>query len=201
MAGFSSCYSLRQQVSRSTCFCRRKFFDRFQLALQLETEIVQSCLYHQWAMLTPRIVNELRFSARRVAANQLHWNLSPFDCRARNPGTIGEVAQAARNRTPAPAHARLRYSGFAAVRCLLVDHQIEGHVLREQLREFPEDVIARVDHLRRELHPEAAINTGSCQRGILDCLDQYATLLCPLLDALIEEMPRQAVHFADISTM
>src|SRR5256885_17060356 len=100
-------------------------------------------------MLTSRIVTELGLTARSVAANQLHGNLSSFDCRTRNPGTIGEIAQSTRYRTPAPTYARLRYSRFAAVRGLLVDHQIERHVLREQLREFPEDVITRVDHLRR----------------------------------------------------
>src|SRR3954447_22152827 len=100
-------------------------------------------------MFAPWIVNHLHLSARRITAYELHRNLGSLDGCARNSRTIGEVAQTAGYRPPAAANARLRHARLSAIRGLLIDDEVERHVLREQLGELPIHVIARIYHARR----------------------------------------------------
>ena len=84
---------------------------------------------------------------------------------------------------------------------MLVDHQLERHVLGEQLRELSINVITRVHHSGWQLHSKRAVDTCRGERRIFDCLHQYTAPLGPPLDALVEEMPRQTVYFADVTAM
>ena len=62
-------------------------------------------------------------------------------------------------------------AGFGEVRgkhCLLVDDEIEWHVLREQLGELAIDVIAGVHHSSRQLQAEAAVDARRRERGVFD---------------------------------
>src|SRR5437764_695213 len=77
-----------------------------------------------------RVVDQLRLAARGVAANELHRNLRPFDRCARNSGAICEIAEASGDCAPAAAYTRLGDAGFTPIHGLLVDYQVERHVLR-----------------------------------------------------------------------
>src|ERR1700694_3066758 len=190
-----------QQVSRFAGELWRKFFDCLDLALQLEAEVVERALERERTMFSPWVVNQLYLSARSVAANQLHRNLCSFNRRARDSRAVGEVSKISRDCPPASAYARFRDPRFCSIGCLLVDDEVERHVLREQLGELAIDVVSGVDHSRRKLHAEAAIYAGRCERGVFDRLHQDSTLLRPLLDALVEEMPRQPVHLSDVAAV
>src|SRR5688500_5797268 len=114
----------------------RKTVERFDLALQLKPEVFQLSLERERAVLPARIVNELGLRASRILSDQLDRDLCSFDCRAWNPGSISEIAQLAGDWSPRATYTRFGNAGLGSVRGPFVDHQVEGHELREQLREF-----------------------------------------------------------------
>ena len=58
-----------------------------------------------------------------------------------------------------------------------------------------------VRQLLRQRQLERAVDRGHAQRGVLDRLDQHAAPLGPLREALLEEVPRQAVHLAQVAVL
>src|SRR2546430_17398717 len=78
MPGLSASACLGQKVTRLRSVLGRKFFDRLQLAIELEAEVVQRLLQHQRSMFSARIVNQLRLAAGRVAAVPFHRYFGSF---------------------------------------------------------------------------------------------------------------------------
>src|SRR6185436_15900512 len=104
-----------------------------------------------------------------------------------DPGPVRKVSQRTCDRAPTAADTGLGDASFSAIRRLLIDHQIERHEAGKKIGELSVDMVARADHPRRQLHPQAPIDTRRRERGVFDCLYKHAALLRPLLDALVEE--------------
>ena len=123
-----------------------------------------------------------------------------LDARAGIAELVREIAQLARDRTPASAHAGLADARLLAPRGLFVDHEIERHVLRKQVGKEPACAFVRHRHLGRQRHAQSAIDARHSERRILDRLHQHTAPLGPLRHRLfLEEVTRQAIHFAHIS--
>ena len=187
-----------EHLARLVLATGRKLLDRFDLALQLETEIVHAAAENERCLSTLGVVRHRRLIARCVPANDVHRQLRPFDSRARIPELVGEVAELAGDGAPASAHARLADARFLAPRGLLVDHQIERHVFRQQLSELATRSLVRHRHLGGNRHVQPAIHARHAERRILNRLHEYAAPLGPLGHRLLlEEVARQTVHRAD----
>ena len=107
MPGFTARQRFRQDVPRLLHQLHRKLFERLELAVQLEAEIIQRSLQHERAMLSARIVSQLGLATCRIPSDQVHRDLRPFDRGPWYSGTIGEVTQVACNGAPASGHTRL----------------------------------------------------------------------------------------------
>jgi hypothetical protein len=82
----------------------------------------------------------------------------------------------------------------------LVDHEVERHDAGEQLQERLSRRVVASPELRRQRDVEAAADRRHRQCGVLDRLDEHAAALRPLLDRrLVEDMPREPVHLADVT--
>ena len=83
---------------------------------------------------------------------------------------------------------------------MLVDHEREWHELGEQPLKRPEGFLAGIHHARRQRQTDGAVYARHAECRILDRLDQSPPALAPSLDArLVEQVPRQSVHFAHAS--
>src|SRR5207244_7146252 len=68
-----------------------------------------------------------------------------------------------------------------------------------EVGERGERLLARVRQPRRERQLELAVYRGGAERHVLDRLHEDAAGLRPAIDRLVEEMPRQPIHFAQIA--
>src|SRR3982750_3486338 len=91
MSGLTARHRGGEQLPRLRCMFGRKLFDGLQFASELEAEVIQPALQNERAMLPPGVVDQLRFGACSIAANELHWDLRPFDAGARNSGSVREI--------------------------------------------------------------------------------------------------------------
>ena len=138
---------IREHLPRLVLTPCRKFLDRFDLALQLEAEVLQLATEHQRRLPALAVIHHRGVVACCVFPEDVHRDLRPLDPRARIAELVREVAQLARDRAPASTHAALADARLLAPRGLLVDHEIERHVLGEQLREQSTRPLVRHRHL------------------------------------------------------
>ncbi len=84
---------------------------------------------------------------------------------------------------------------------LLVDHEIERHDLRHQVGERVERAGVGIGQALRERYFELSIHRRGAQRDILNRLHQNSAPLGPLVHRVAEQVPRQAVHFAEVAVL
>src|SRR5207244_1262364 len=133
------------------------------------------------------------------AADGALGELGALDARPWHAEAVGEAAQRPGDRAPAAGDGPATHARFAAVRRLFVDDEIEWHDLRDEVGERGERLLARVRQPRRERQLELAVYRGGAERHVLDRLHEDAAGLRPAIDRLVEEMPRQPIHFAQIA--
>ena len=144
MMRFAARQRLRHQPSRRIEQPCRYLVNRLHFALELEPVIRDATTQRERRAFRIGVENQLRFAFAGVTPDQRHRDLRAFDRRARDTELVGEVADVARHRPPASAHARLRHARVLPVRGFLVDHQRERHILREEFLEFSKLALARV---------------------------------------------------------
>src|SRR5687767_8815228 len=152
-------HRLRKCTPRAARVLRGKILQRLGIALELESEILQSARQHELSTLSLRIVSDLGNTSRCVAVNQVHGDLRAFDCRARRARAVREVPDLTGDGAPAAAHTRSRHSRIHSVGSFLVDDEVERHEARKKLCEFSVHVVTRENHLLGEWHPERAKHT------------------------------------------
>ena len=169
---------------------------RLTLVLQLKAEVLHPSLERERRGLVPAVEHESRCTRRCVLPHERERNRRPLDRGARIPIRIGEKAQHATHRTPAPGHACLGNPRLCAVCRLLVDHEVERLYARQQIDKPVLDRLARHRHRVRQRQANSAIDARHRQRRIFNRLDQHTTTLGPRPDALVEKMARQSIHLA-----
>src|SRR4051812_48790868 len=97
-----------ERASRLLRDVRRKFINRFDLALELEAVVLDAPSQNQRRPAAVGIVDELPLRNRRVLPKQFVRNLSAFNRCARISELVREVTQLAGDRAPTSADARLR---------------------------------------------------------------------------------------------
>src|SRR6266550_838651 len=97
---------------------------RLDFPLQHESEVGHRADQEQARVTAPCLEHDLGRAAVGVAADPALRELGPFDARARDAETVGEVSQRSSHRSPAPAYRPAAYPCLAGVRRLFVDHQV-----------------------------------------------------------------------------
>ena len=197
MPRFAARQRVRKHLARLFLAARREVLDWLDLTFQLEAEVIQLSLQDQRRFPALAVVYDGGLTTRGVAPEEVHRKLCAFDRGARISRAVGEIAQFPRDGSPATAHARLAHARFFAPRSLLIDHEVERHVLAEQLREEPARALVGHRHFCGQWHAEPTKDAGHAERCILDGLHQHTSAFRPLADGFfMEQVARQSVHLA-----
>ena len=192
---------LGQHAPRVGLHSRRKVHHRLALTLQLKTEVREPPLQRQRPLALRRVVHKLGLVPVRIRAHQVARELRPLDRCARHTKLVGEVPERPRYRTPTPTHTRLGDARFIPLGRLLINNQRERHNARQQLNPLLLHCRRRTRHPRRERKPHRPIDTGHCEGRVFHGLHQHTAPLGPPLDALIEQLPWQAVDLTQVAAL
>ena len=176
--------------------------DAFELlghGFQLEPEIVQSPHRHR-PLVTPAAPQlDAGRTLPGVTPDQVVGERGALDAGAGHPEPVGEEPQRSGDRSPAAGHGGARHPRLLPVGGVLVDHEVEGHHARQQLAEAVLHLAAGVGKLPGERLFQRAIDRRHSQGDVLDRPDQHTAPLGPVIETLIEEVPRQSVDLAQVS--
>ena len=115
--------------------------------LQLKAEIVQPPGHHEMLIAARSCHLDARGASDRVTPHEIVRNGGSLDGGAGDSVAIREIAQASRNRAPAPRHRPSAYSRLLAVSRVFVDYQIERHDPGDQIDELLLQLAAEIGKL------------------------------------------------------
>ena len=199
MPRFAAGERVGEHAARIVLHSGRKLVHRLTLVLELEAEVCHATLEGERCVLMPAVEHQRCRARCGELPDEPQRDRRPFDGRARITVRVGEVAKDSTDGSPAPGDAGLRHACLAAVRRLLIDHEIKRLDAREQLDEPPLGDAAHHRHRRRKREPDRTIHTRHGERRVLDGLHEDAAPCCPSFNALVEEMTREAVDLANVS--
>ena len=191
----------QRRPRRSGELRRERVRERLDVAIEHEAAVRDRAHQHQPLAPPLSLEGDAGLAVLDVAADGALGELGALDARPWHAEAVRKVAQRAGDRPPASGYRPAAHPRFAAVRRLLVDDEVERHDLRNEIGERGQRLLARVRQPRRERQLELAVHGGRAERDVLDRLHEHAAALRPAIDRLVEEMPREPVHLAQVAVV